>query len=74
MSLNRFIGIGKLKNEPWYLISLFLFNRMVTLALYTPKNKKPTYFYYNREEFTFCYKQKSLQITWFFGVAFLGKK
>lgn len=68
--MNKYIGIGRAVDDKWYMITLFLYNRMIKIALYTPRHKKPKYYYYNKDQFDFCINQSRLiVIKWFLGVA-----
>lgn len=68
--MNRYIGIGKEINDKWYCICLFLFNRMLKITLYTPRFKKPTYYYYNKVAFEYGIgEQRIIDIKWFFGLS-----
>ena len=50
--MNRYIGIVKEKDDRWYTIGILLYNRLLKLTLYTPRFKRPKYYYYDRESFT----------------------
>jgi hypothetical protein len=68
--MNRYIGIGKEEHDQWYSISLFLFDRMLKVKLYTPRTKKPTCYYYNKTSFDYCMNEQEIfNIKWFFGIS-----
>ena len=68
--MNRYIGIAKEVNDPWYMINVMLYNRMIKLTLYTLKYKKPKYYYYNREEFDHCVNEQEItEFKWFLGAS-----
>lgn len=68
--MNRYIGLGKETHDQWYSISIFLFNRMLKVKLYTSRTKKPAYYFYNKESFDYCMnEQEVLKIKWFFGIS-----
>ena len=67
--MNRYIGIAKESHDKWYSICLLLFNRMIKLTLYTPKHKRPKYYYYNKESFKYCMNEvEIIRFKWFFGI------
>ncbi len=68
--MNKYIGIAKEVTDPWYMINIMLYNRMIKLTLYTSRYKKPKLYYYNREEFDYCMnEQEIINLKWFFGIS-----
>lgn len=67
----RYIGITKEKGEPWYWFDIMLYNRMIKLAPYTKKGKRPTYFWTNQKGFDYQFNTDGVSIykfSWFIGL------
>lgn len=69
--MERYIGVAKGVGSKWYVIILLFYNRMIIITQYTYKHKRPTYYYFNKEQFDFCInEQKLIPFKWFFGIMF----
>ena len=70
--MKKYIGVGKEAGDKWYSITIFMFNRMIKLTLYTHKYKRPKYYYYNKEKFQHCMNEvENINLKWFVGIIFI---
>lgn len=65
----KYIGVAKEKNDPWYMITLMLYDRMIKLTAYTKKHKKPKYYWYGKKSFDYIVNEVDLfHPKWFLGI------
>lgn len=65
----RCIGIAHVQDDPWYMVSILLCDRMIKLTLCTLKKKRPKYYWYNKESFDYqMNNQDMIAFKWFFGL------
>lgn len=64
----KYIGIAKEKGDPWYAITIMLYDSMIRLTAHTKKGKRPKCYWYNKEAFHFCINEINFFYTkWFVG-------
>ena len=67
--MTKYLGIGKCNNDTsWYYFSILLYNRMLKIALYTPRTKTPRFYWYNKTRFRYNFKELEDTFKWFVGV------
>ena len=70
--MNKYIGFGKENTEyNKYTLSLFFYDRYLSIAFYTKKYKFiPRFYFYGKESFKYMQEIDMLSISWFFGFVF----
>jgi len=67
--MTKYIGIATEINDPWYSLCILLYNKMIKIKLWTPKTKRPVYYWYNTEQFDYCINEMDIiRLGWFFGI------
>jgi len=65
------IGIAKENGFPWYHFTLMLYDRMINIALWTKRAKRPKYYYYSPETFKYMFDNdevSAFSFKWFLGL------
>jgi len=63
----KYIGIGT-RNNIDYGLSFYLFNRMLTLVLWTKVGRRPKYYFYNKVQFEHCIESEIITPNYFLGI------
>ena len=64
----NYIGIAKDLNGRWQEITLVLYDKMLTIKLYTAKHWHPRFYFYTENQFTYGIASKNIQWRWFLGL------
>jgi len=69
--MNRHLGIFREGGDPWYMIGIMLYNRMIKFTLYASRKRRPAYYYYGKEQFQYCVNEESItHPNFFLGLSF----